>query len=357
LAFAILGWFATRTTLSNKETLSMKVYISPVSDRIGLRSCARIAVICALLILTGSSSFAQVKTKRTVHGSSIVPVPATVTWSAPQNINGDTDVSLNGTFVAADNVAGSATTVNGVTFSGLTDFSINPATTSDGYFSLSGTNGPYSGYGSPATPFANLSAEYQALLSTGNFGFGNSVMTLTLNNLQVAQTYLVQIFFNDSRGVTGLQTMNVTAGNTVKLNGNTTGANGGTGQFVIGTFIATSTTQSIDIQGDPGFGTLVNGFQLRLNPAITTAATVSVSGRVLTPDGVGLRHATVVVLDATGRSRTAVTNAFGYYRLDGIEAGTTCAISVSSKRFTFPTRMVRVTDQLTGIDLIADSGR
>ena len=149
----------------------MKVYISPVSDRIGLRSCARIAVICALLILTGSSSFAQVKIKRTVHGSSIVPVPATVTWSAPQNINGDTDVSLNGTFVAADNVAGSATTINGVTFAAFTPLSTNPETTTDGYFSLSGSSGTYGGYGSPSAPFANLTAEYQALLSTEKFWF------------------------------------------------------------------------------------------------------------------------------------------------------------------------------------------
>ncbi len=81
-----------------------------------------------------------------------------------------------------------------------------------------------------------------------------------------------------------------------------------------------------------------------------TAATVSVSGRVLTPLGRGLTNATVIMTDASGNTRTARTSTFGYYRFDEVEAGQTYIFSVRSKRYRFAPRVVTITEDLTELD-------
>ena len=85
-----------------------------------------------------------------------------------------------------------------------------------------------------------------------------------------------------------------------------------------------------------------------------SAANVSVSGRVMTADGRGLRNAYVVIIDSGGFSRRALTSSFGYYRFDDVRAGETYVISVASKRYVFAPRIVSVADDLTGVDFVAD---
>ncbi|MBV9240841.1 MAG: carboxypeptidase regulatory-like domain-containing protein, partial [Acidobacteria bacterium] len=77
-----------------------------------------------------------------------------------------------------------------------------------------------------------------------------------------------------------------------------------------------------------------------------TAARVSVSGRVLTSDGAGLRNAVVNMRDANGRIRTAITSAFGYYRFDNVDAGN-YVMAVSARKFTYQARIISVNDELT----------
>lgn len=86
-----------------------------------------------------------------------------------------------------------------------------------------------------------------------------------------------------------------------------------------------------------------------------TAANVAVAGRVMTPDGSGLRNATVLLSDSAGNTRSAQTGSFGYYRFDDVTAGETYAVNVSSKRFQFTPRTVSVTDELTDLDFIPES--
>ncbi len=86
-----------------------------------------------------------------------------------------------------------------------------------------------------------------------------------------------------------------------------------------------------------------------------TAANVSVSGRVLTANGQGVRNATVVLSDQEGNSRTTVTSAFGYYRFDDVRAGGSYAVSVISKRYAFSPRLVSPTDDIADVDFTADS--
>ncbi len=86
-----------------------------------------------------------------------------------------------------------------------------------------------------------------------------------------------------------------------------------------------------------------------------TAASVSVSGRVLTADGQGIGKARVSLADTDGNTRTILTNPFGYYRFDGVEVGAAYVISVEAKRHVFanPTRTLNVVDELTDVNFIA----
>lgn len=86
-----------------------------------------------------------------------------------------------------------------------------------------------------------------------------------------------------------------------------------------------------------------------------TAANVSVSGRVLTANGNGIRNAIVVLTDAHGTSQSARTSSFGYYAFSDVQAGETYIVSVNSKQFQFSPRTINVSDELTGLDFVAES--
>ncbi|MBV9242308.1 MAG: carboxypeptidase regulatory-like domain-containing protein [Acidobacteria bacterium] len=88
-------------------------------------------------------------------------------------------------------------------------------------------------------------------------------------------------------------------------------------------------------------------------PAVTTAAQVSFSGRVLNSGGFGIRNARVTLRDANGNARFAVTNAFGYYSFDGVASGANYIVTAAARGSVFTPRSVTVTDQLTSLDLIA----
>jgi hypothetical protein len=182
---------------------------------------------------------------------------ANVIWSLPQNISTDSDVNTLGTFIDAASIGNDApVTVNGVTFSAF-----NPGAPT-GSFAITGASG-YGGYGVNAAPFNTLSAAYQNLLTHGDFGSGNSIMTLTISGLTIGRDYLFQWWANDSRNNFVPQVVTATAGTAVTLNADTTASSGGIGQFAIGTFLADSTTQTISFQGGENGGTLENAFLLR----------------------------------------------------------------------------------------------
>jgi uncharacterized repeat protein (TIGR01451 family) len=92
----------------------------------------------------------------------------------------------------------------------------------------------------------------------------------------------------------------------------------------------------------------------QLNVNALTAAGVSVSGRVLSTDGRGLRGAIVTLTDSSGTSRSIVTGPKGGYKFDDVEAGQTYTISVLSRRFHFIPRVITVTDELSGLDFTAE---
>lgn len=84
----------------------------------------------------------------------------------------------------------------------------------------------------------------------------------------------------------------------------------------------------------------------------STAAGVSISGRILTPDGRGLRNAQVTIVGPDGVARTVTTSSFGYYRFDDVESGQTYVVGVSMKRYRFTSRLVQVVDNAADIDFV-----
>ena len=94
---------------------------------------------------------------------------------------------------------------------------------------------------------------------------------------------------------------------------------------------------------------------IRVGCAVPTAASASISGRVTSGEGHGLRRVAVTVSGGSlAEPRTVLTNSFGNYTVDGLEAGGTYIVSVRSKRYVFetPDRVVQLLDSVSGIDFL-----
>jgi hypothetical protein len=87
-----------------------------------------------------------------------------------------------------------------------------------------------------------------------------------------------------------------------------------------------------------------------------SAATVSVGGRVTNTSGSGLSG---VIVSIDGGSLSAPmytrTSPFGYYTFEGIPAGLTYIVTVSSKQYTFspPSRIIDVQDSVSNADFVS----
>ena len=92
-------------------------------------------------------------------------------------------------------------------------------------------------------------------------------------------------------------------------------------------------------------------------PIAPTAAGISIGGRVLTASGQGIRNASVTIVGGSlSQPMTVRTGTFGYYNFDDLQPGTTYVISVAARKFLIanPVRSVTVTDNIAGLDFIAD---
>jgi hypothetical protein len=88
---------------------------------------------------------------------------------------------------------------------------------------------------------------------------------------------------------------------------------------------------------------------------VPTAASASISGRVLTAYGRGVSGVVITVQGTDGVSKTVVTNTLGYYRFDGLQAGETFVVAARSRRYTFavPVQVVNLGDSIAGLDFRA----
>ncbi len=88
--------------------------------------------------------------------------------------------------------------------------------------------------------------------------------------------------------------------------------------------------------------------------SVTTAASVTISGRLTATNKRGVGNARVKMTDANGASRYATSNPFGYYRFENVGAGETYIFSVDSKRYSFNPQAVTVSEALTDLNFTAE---
>ncbi|MCA1639245.1 MAG: ice-binding family protein [Acidobacteria bacterium] len=86
---------------------------------------------------------------------------------------------------------------------------------------------------------------------------------------------------------------------------------------------------------------------------LPTAATVSVSGRVLSSLRRGVSNAVVHLTNQNGDTQTARTNLFGYYTFNDIPAGETYIFNVYSKRYQFNPQVINLLEDLDGLNFTA----
>ena len=119
---------------------------------------------------------------------------------------------------------------------------------------------------------------------------------------------------------------------------------------------AASGTSRVDFDNSVinGVTSDVNGMILSANyeggdVSVSASRGVTVSGRVTSSDGRGIRGATVTIVDGDGLARTATTSAFGYYTFDDVAAAT-YTIGVSSRQYRYASRTLEVTDNIAEVD-------
>lgn len=84
-----------------------------------------------------------------------------------------------------------------------------------------------------------------------------------------------------------------------------------------------------------------------------TAADITVSGKVLTANGSGISKALVKVTDlASGQVYSGVTSPFGYYTVQGPQAGSFIDISVSAKARQFRSVQLNAMDNVENLDFV-----
>ncbi len=79
---------------------------------------------------------------------------------------------------------------------------------------------------------------------------------------------------------------------------------------------------------------------------------VEISGRVLTPNGSGLRSARVTITGTDGYQRTVTTSTLGYYSFDGVPIGRIYKVGVNSRQYRFEARTFELTAGLAELNFI-----
>ena len=212
-----------------------------------------------------------------------------MTWGPATTISGNTDVTNSGTALYA--YAGTAATVNGVTFTAVS------SGTTWGNVALSSFGSYFTAFTATSAPFNGLSTAYSNVISSGAYG-GATTGTVTLNGLTYGRAYTVQIWVNDSRatGSGRSETASSSGGNAITLDYNSTDVAGGVGRYAIGTFVANSTSQAFTLTSSSSVQ--LNAIQVRDNGYVGIQS-------VYTPSRFNLAKYQPVVTDSTNGTQGA----------------------------------------------------
>jgi len=133
-------------------------------------------------------------------------------------------------------------------------------------------------------------------------------------------------------------------------------------RFVISTGGGTSSNAQYEVtgtSGQPVLGPLAYGDPYFLQSGFwnfdlgPTSAIAAIEGRVVTSDGRPLVRTSVIVIDESGAIRSALTNPFGRFRFDGLEAGRTYVIEFSAKGFVSTPQVIFLAEDIAGLELTA----
>lgn len=96
-----------------------------------------------------------------------------------------------------------------------------------------------------------------------------------------------------------------------------------------------------------GYSNGTGAFFLNLSLA-PSAAEVSVGGRITDSSGNGVPRVRVSLTKSSGEILTVTTNAFGYYKFEGVEVGQNYTLQANSKRYIFQNnpRILSITEEL-----------
>lgn len=181
---------------------------------------------------------------------------AVVTWDTPAFISGDSDITFSGSLVLAYNLTDESgnTTVNGITFTGVTGSTsaLTFTTEEDSFFYTDSVS-----FASGSPPFTDLSGGYQVLLQSAAYWDLNDtsvVNRMTLNNLLDGNLYHLRLWVNDSRGDYSdrVNLISDGEGHEVQLRFDDGSYTSSLGQYVTGTFVAEGTTQDILLSAHSG---------------------------------------------------------------------------------------------------------
>jgi len=121
-----------------------------------------------------------------------------------------------------------------------------------------------------------------------------------------------------------------------------------------GTFLTTN------VIGEPASGKSLMGGRFQIGtgyfatpPLLSTAAPVSVGGQVLTADGRPIGGVRISLLNSAGVVKTALTNAFGYFRFYDVPAGQTYILAARAKDHEFAPQVITVDNEIADLSLIA----
>ncbi len=97
----------------------------------------------------------------------------------------------------------------------------------------------------------------------------------------------------------------------------------------------------------------IGAFEFRLG---TTAASVSISGRVITARGRGISKVLMMMTGSSGVTRSVLTNMLGFYNFADVAPGETYIFSVSSKRYSFNQiqQVYTIVEQIDDMNFVAD---
>lgn len=196
---------------------------------------------------------------------------APITWSPAENTGGKADL-IEGNVLIALNGGPSGTTITGGGAGGTTTYTFVASNFTElGAHSLSAAAGgpdprmrTSENIYAPETLSSSGDADFDTLISSVTDSWGTPAgitdATLTLNGLVDGEAYIIQVFFNDQRATSDTRVMSYGdgLGNTVDLVGgdSTAGVQADHyGQYAIGTFTASGTTQDLSMRAN-AFGNI-----------------------------------------------------------------------------------------------------